>query len=56
MNNANMYTQLGLGGLTADTNYANVKGNAFGNMISAMMPLAQSAGNSAQGWLSDFFK
>ena len=55
MNNANMYTQLGLGGLTADTNYANVKGNAFGNMISAMMPLAQSAGNSASGWLSDFF-
>jgi len=54
-NNANMWTQLGLGGITADTNYGNMEGNAFGNMINAAMPLAQSAGDSASGWLSSLF-
>lgn len=41
---ANLMAQLGLGGLTADTNYSNIKGNAFGNMITAMMPVATQAG------------
>jgi hypothetical protein len=35
MNNANLYAQLGLGGITADTNYGNMLGNAFGNMVTA---------------------
>ena len=46
-----MFTQLGLGGITADTNFSNVEGNAFGNMITAMMPLLQGAGNSVDGAL-----
>ena len=45
MNNASLWTQLGLGGMTADTNMGNVQGNAFGNMISAMMPVAAGAGS-----------
>jgi len=44
LNAANQWTQLGLGGLTADTNYSNIQGNAFGNMISALMPAAAGLG------------
>jgi hypothetical protein len=41
---AGLMAQLGLGGLTADTNYENIKGNAFGNMITAAMPVLAGAG------------
>lgn len=46
LENAGMFAQLGLGGMTADTNFSNIEGNAFGNMITAMMPLLQGAGTS----------
>ncbi|MHC4988537.1 MAG: hypothetical protein ACYTFX_08605 [Planctomycetota bacterium] len=46
LDNASLWTQLGLGGLTADTNYANIGGNAFGNLISALLPAAGSLGDS----------
>jgi hypothetical protein len=46
LDNASLWTQLGLGGLTADTNYSNIAGNAFGNMISALLPAAGSLGDS----------
>jgi hypothetical protein len=49
MNNASLWTQLGLGGMTADTNMANVQGNAFGNMMTAMMPVAAGAGAGVDG-------
>jgi hypothetical protein len=45
MNNANLWSQLGLGGITADTNFSNIEGNAFGNMIQALMGAAGGAGS-----------
>jgi len=43
---ANLWTQLGLGGLTADTNYSNIQGNAFGNMIQALSSMAGGVGGA----------
>ena len=43
---ANMWSQLGLGGLTADTNYSNIQGNAFGNMISALGSVGSGIGGA----------
>jgi hypothetical protein len=50
-----MMAQLGLGGLTADTNYSNIKSNAFGNMITAAMPLAKSVGTGLDSLWERFF-
>lgn len=44
--NASLWTQLGLGGLTANTNFENIRAGAFGDMISALTPVA---GNTLQG-------
>ena len=54
MNQANqaqnsLWTDLGLGGITANTNYENIAGKAFGDMITAGSTLAQSAGDSFGG-------
>ena len=46
---ASLWTQLGLGGLSSNVNYDNIKGNAFGDMIQAGTGLAQGAGN----WLGN---
>lgn len=43
---ANLMAQLGLGGLTADTNFSNIKGNAFGNMVQAALPIVTGVGKS----------
>lgn len=42
---AGLWTQLGLGGLTTNVNYDNIKGNAFGDMITASSALASGAGD-----------
>jgi len=52
---AGLMAQLGLGGITADTNFENIKGKLAGDMWSAALPLAKHAG----GVLDDeggFFK
>ena len=46
LDNVNLQAQLALGGLTADTNYENIKANAFGNMITAALPLAKGTGSA----------
>ena len=51
MNQANqaqnsLWTDLGLGGITANTNYENIAGKAFGDMFTAGAGLASSAGNT----------
>ena len=43
---ASLWSQLGLGGLSTNVNYDNIKGNAFGNMIKAGSGLASGLGNS----------
>lgn len=60
MNQANqaqnsLWTDLGLGGLTANTNYENIQGKAFGDMITAGSGVARSAGDAAGGWLDGLF-
>jgi hypothetical protein len=55
MNNANLWAQLGLGGITADTNMANVQGNAFGNMMMSMMPILQGGGSALDDLFADWF-
>jgi len=40
-----MWTDLGLGGLTANTNFENIRGGAFGDMIQAGSGIAQGLGN-----------
>jgi hypothetical protein len=52
---ASLWAQLGMGGLSANTNFENIRGGAFGDMISATMPMAQGAGNAfgdmlGSGW------
>jgi hypothetical protein len=44
MNNANLFAQLGMQGITADTNYSNIEGNAFGNLIKALSSAAGGVG------------
>jgi hypothetical protein len=44
---ASLWTQLGMGGLSANTNFENIRGGAFGDMINATMPLAKAGGNMA---------
>jgi hypothetical protein len=44
-----LWTQLGLGGLSTDTNYENIRGKAFGDMIKTLMPLAQAGGDAFAG-------
>lgn len=48
---ASLWTQLGLGGLSTNVNYDNIRGNAFGDMIKATMPLAGAAGNQIGDFL-----
>jgi len=69
MNQANqaqnsLWTDLGLGGITANTNYENIAGKAFGDMITAGSGLASSAGNAfgdsswgqgVEDWLGGMF-
>jgi hypothetical protein len=43
---ASLWSQLGMGGLSANTNFENIRAGAFGDMIKATMPLAQGAGNA----------
>jgi hypothetical protein len=43
---ANMWSQLGLGGITADTNYSNIQGNAFGEMIKSLGQMGSGAGGA----------
>jgi len=52
----NMWTQLGLGAITADTNYANIQGNAFGNAVGAMGSMAGGLGDTYNDQISDFIK
>ena len=49
----NLWAQLGLGGLTADTNYANIQGNAFGNAVQGVQGAAQGIGDQYGGLISD---
>jgi hypothetical protein len=55
MNNANLWAQLGLGGITADTNMANVQGNAFGNMMMSMMPILAGGGSALDDLFAGWF-
>ncbi len=52
----NLWSQLGLGGLTAETNYSNIEGNAFGNLITALSSMAGGVGGGIDdaGGLMDF--
>jgi hypothetical protein len=43
---ANLWAQLGLGGMTADTNYSNIEGNAFGNMVGGISSAAGGLGGA----------
>jgi hypothetical protein len=58
---ANLWAQLGLGGMTADTNYSNIQGNAYGNAIKGLAGMAGGVGgdiDSAGGlwdWIKDLF-
>ena len=57
---SNMWAQLGLGGITADTNYANIQGNAFGNMVSSLGQMGSGLGGAMDDaggffkWLQSF--
>jgi hypothetical protein len=50
---ANLWAQLGLGGMTADTNYSNIEGNAFGNMIGGISSAAGGLGGSLDAGIAD---
>lgn len=52
---SSLWTQLGLGGLTTDTNYENIKGKAFGDMIKAITPAVTSLGEMAGGGLESIW-
>jgi len=55
---ANLWSQLGLGGLTAETNYSNIEGTAFGNLITSLSSMARGVGGGIDeaGSLMDFLK
>ena len=50
---ASLWTQLGMGGLTANTNFNNIRAGMFGDMINAAMPAAASVGDTVPATLSD---
>jgi hypothetical protein len=54
MAGADLWAQLGLGGLTADTNMSNIEGNAYGNFISAMMPAMSGMGAGVDNAISGY--
>ena len=56
---ASLWTQLGMGGLTANTNFNNIRAGMFGDMINAASPAVGALGDAASpyidagmGWLS----